>query len=158
MTVFTSNTEDTEKLGRSLSSFLYEKGKKRVFIALRGEMGVGKTAFTRGFCSALEVSGVKSPTYTVVNEYKRGNLPVVHFDMYRIEDEDDLFSIGFYDYLTRDGYALCEWSENIEDEIPDNAIFVTIEKTDKDEGERKRGRHEGICIGRNTVAGCNYRC
>lgn len=137
MTVLTSSTEDTEKLGHALSSFLYEKGEKRVFIALSGEMGVGKTAFTRGFCSALKVSGVKSPTYTVVNEYKRGLLPVFHFDMYRIEDSDDLFSIGFYDYLAKDGYALCEWSENIEGEIPENAIFVKIEKTNNGDNERK---------------------
>ena len=137
MTVFTKSAEQTEKLGHALCSFLYEKGERRAFIALRGEMGVGKTAFTRGFASALDISGVRSPTYTVVNEYRRGALPVFHFDMYRIEDEDDLFSIGFYDYLKKDGYALCEWSENIESELPDDAIFVRIEKTDKDEEERK---------------------
>ena len=100
-------------------------------------MGVGKTAFTRGFASALSLCGVRSPTYTIVNEYRNGRLPVFHFDMYRIEDEDDLTSIGFYDYLEKDGYCICEWSENIISEIPSDAISVTIKKTQKADEERE---------------------
>ena len=137
MIIFTNNTSDTERLGEKLARFLLEKNEKRVFIALKGEMGVGKTAFTRGFGSAFDVIGVRSPTYTVVNEYRNGKLPIFHFDMYRIESEDDLVSIGFYDYLEKDGYSICEWSENIESEIPDNAISVTIKKTENQEDERQ---------------------
>ena len=74
----------------------------------------------------------------MVNEYKTGKVPVFHFDMYRIESEDDLLSIGFEDYLTRDGFALCEWSEHIEDEIPADAIRVTISRTDGADGRSIR--------------------
>ena len=101
-----------------------------------GEMGVGKTAFVRGFCSALGAVGVKSPTYTIVNEYRKGSLPVFHFDMYRVESEDDLISIGYYDYLTQKGFCLCEWSENITEFIPTDALTVTISRSEDDEQHR----------------------
>ena len=124
--------EETEFLGKKLAEWLISNKKTRAFIALYGEMGVGKTAFTRGFASALSCKAVKSPTYTVVNEYRTGILPIFHFDMYRIEGEDDLMSIGFYDYLSKDGYCICEWSENIENELPTDAIFVKIERTEEE--------------------------
>ena len=126
------STEETELLGKKLAEWLATQKRSRAFIALYGEMGVGKTAFTRGFAFAIGCTAVKSPTYTVVNEYRKGSLPIFHFDMYRIEDEDDLMSIGFYDYLMKDGYSLCEWSENIESEIPADAIIVRIERTDEE--------------------------
>ena len=100
-----------------------------------GEMGVGKTAFVRGFASYFGISAVKSPTYTVVNEYL-GKTSIFHFDLYRISDEDDLYSIGYDDYLARRGYILVEWSERIASEIPDGAIFVKISRTANDESER----------------------
>ena len=137
MTFITNSPNETEDIGRRLSEFLFEKGERKAFIALYGDMGVGKTAFTRGFASALSLCGVKSPTYTIVNEYRNGRLHVFHFDMYRIEDEDDLTSIGFYDYLEKDGYCICEWSENIISEIPSDAISVTIKKTQKTDEERE---------------------
>lgn len=127
---------ETEDVGRELACRLLDGGIRRAFIALRGEMGVGKTAFSRGFTSAICKAGVRSPTYTVVNEYRGGPLPVFHFDMYRIEDADDLYSIGFYDYLEGDAYCLCEWSENIEGEIPADAIYVTISRMAGDENTR----------------------
>ena len=136
MNILATNTEKTESTGKELAISLLKNGKKQAFIALFGEMGVGKTAFVRGFCSALGISSVKSPTYTIVNEYVRGSHPVFHFDMYRVGDEDDLVSIGYYDYLARDGFCLCEWSENIVEFIPNEAITVTISKTDGDEDER----------------------
>ena len=136
MNILATNTEKTESSGKELALSLLKKGKNQAFIALFGEMGVGKTAFVRGFCSALGISSVKSPTYTIVNEYVRGSHPVFHFDMYRVGDEDDLVSIGYYDYLARDGFCLCEWSENIVEFIPNEAITVTISKTDGDEDER----------------------
>ena len=121
----THTPEQTERIGEELARKLYTGGTRRCFIALRGEMGVGKTAFVRGFCRALGVTGVRSPTYTVVNEYS-GEVPVFHLDTYRITDGDDLFSVGYDDYLAREGYILCEWSENIEECLPPERITVSI--------------------------------
>ena len=133
--IYISSSEaETEKVGEALAKRLTEKNTPYAFIALFGELGVGKTAFTRGFCRALGITGVHSPTYTVVNSYEEGDVPVFHFDMYRITREDDLLSIGFDDYLARDGYAICEWSENIIPFIPDYAITVTVSRTDGDAG------------------------
>ena len=90
--IFSSaSAEDTEKIGKALAEELLHSGKKSVFIALFGDLGVGKTAFTRGFTSAICDARVKSPTYTVVNEYRGGAVPVFHFDMYRIDGDDDLY-------------------------------------------------------------------
>ena len=133
-TFFTRNTSETEAVGARLAEYLLKNYPKRAFVALFGEMGVGKTAFSRGFCAALGVTETRSPTYTIVNEYLKGQYPVFHFDMYRIDSEDDLWSIGFEDYLRRDGYALSEWSENIEGELPCDAIRVYIARTDTGDG------------------------
>ena len=136
MTYFTKSAQETEAVGAELARIIDESGAKRVFIAMRGEMGVGKTAFTRGLASYFDITGVKSPTYTIVNEYK-GKRRIFHYDMYRVASEDDLYSTGYDDYLERDGITVAEWSENIEEFIPDNAIFVTISRTpDLDEGRR----------------------
>ena len=132
--VFTTSTEETEEIGRSLALNLIGIGKNTAFVALYGDLGVGKTAFVRGFTSALcENARVKSPTYTVVNEYRGGRVPIFHFDMYRIESDDDLYSTGFYDYID-EGIILSEWSENIPFALPRERIDVTIEK----DGEDKR--------------------
>ncbi len=125
MVHFTNSAEETEAVGRGLAAFLEEKGIKRAAVAFRGELGVGKTAFTRGFASHFGISGVKSPTYTIVNEY-RGRARIFHFDMYRIDSADDLYSIGYDEYIEADGYSIIEWSENIEGELPENTVFVTI--------------------------------
>ncbi len=121
----TKSAEETEAVGEELARLLEENGIKRSAIAFRGELGVGKTAFTRGFASHFGISGVKSPTYTIVNEY-RGKARIFHFDMYRIESTDDLYSIGYDEYIESDGYSIIEWSENIEEELPENTVFVTI--------------------------------
>ena len=135
--IFATNTaEETENIGFRLAKSLDTGGHKSAFIALRGEMGVGKTAFTRGFASYFGISNVKSPTYTVVNEY-RGKKDVFHFDMYRIDGEDDLYSIGYDDYVDRDGYIIVEWSENIEDMIPSDRITVTIMRDSDGDDLRK---------------------
>ena len=127
-----ATTEETEQIGRALAEELLQSGKKSAFIALYGDLGVGKTAFTRGFVSAIcPAARGKSPTYTVANEYRGGILPVFHFDMYRIDGEDDLYSTGFYDYLDS-GYLLSEWSENIPFALPKERIAVTIEKSGVD--------------------------
>ncbi len=132
----TASFEETEALGEALARALSAAAARRAFIAYQGELGVGKTAFTRGFCRvAAPRAAVKSPTYTIVNEYRGGPLPVFHFDMYRIEDEDDLYSIGYTDYIEKDGYMLVEWSENIASSLPKDAIRVQILRG---EGENER--------------------
>jgi tRNA threonylcarbamoyladenosine biosynthesis protein TsaE len=136
MIYITKCAEQTEEVGASLARELDTRDVARAFIAMRGEMGVGKTAFVRGFASYFDIGGVKSPTYTVVNEH-RGRKNVYHFDMYRIEDEDDLYSIGFDEYLEKDGFIIVEWSENIEDLLPSDAILVTISRTPESPDHRK---------------------
>ena len=136
----TRSTEETERLGKELAEELLACGKRRAFLSLEGEMGVGKTAFARGFAEALGITGVHSPTYTVVNEHRGSPLPLFHFDLYRLSDEDELYAIGFDDYLARDGYALCEWSERAGDLLPDDRITVRILRIAEDENARD------ICI------------
>lgn len=146
MTEITRSPEETEAVGAALARRLEEEKITRAFIAMRGEMGVGKTAFTRGFASHFGISGVKSPTYTIVNEY-RGRVRLFHFDMYRITDGDDLYSIGYDEYVEAEGYCIAEWSENIENEIPPDAIFVTISRIESDtEGRRIEIDYENTCI------------
>lgn len=131
-----TSAEETEKIGNALANALLAEGKTAAFIALFGDLGVGKTAFTRGFTAAIAPAArVKSPTYTIVNEYRGGKVPVFHFDMYRIDGDDDLYSTGFYDYMDT-GYLLTEWSENIPFALPQDRINVTIEKTDNGDGRR----------------------
>ena len=130
-TVLTNSPEETEKLGALLASEIYEDADLPRFVALYGDLGVGKTAFVRGFTSVLAPNAtVKSPTFALVNEYRADKARIYHFDMYRIADEDDLYSIGFYDYIEGDAMCLCEWSENIPYAIPKHHVTVTISKTD----------------------------
>ena len=145
MIYLTKSPAETEAIGAALASSLEERGLKRAFIAMRGEMGVGKTAFTRGFASHFGINGIKSPTYTIVNEHV-GRVKIFHFDMYRITDGDDLYSIGYDDYIEADGYCIAEWSENIEKEIPEDAIFVTISRVDGDTEGRRIEIDENSCI------------
>ena len=113
--------QDTERIAQEIASTL--SGNE--VIALKGGLGVGKTTFTRGLVSAFGVdSGVHSPTFAIVNEY-HGTVPVYHFDMYRVSDEDDLYSTGFYDYLGN-GLLIIEWSENIREFLPDDAITIEL--------------------------------
>ena len=136
MIYYTDCDLETERVGATLADMLERDGVRRGFIAIRGEMGVGKTAFTRGFASHFGIKGVKSPTYTVVNEYS-GRARIYHFDMYRITDGDDLYSIGYDDYVESEGYIIAEWSENIEDFIPEGAIYVTISRMPEGDTKRK---------------------
>lgn len=136
---------ETEALGARLARHLADAGVTRAFVAFYGEMGVGKTAFVRGFATALGARATRSPTYTVVNEYRTEGLPVFHFDLYRIADADELYAIGFEDYLAREGYCLCEWSENGEGELPEDRISVTISRMAEDE-ESRRILMEGVTL------------
>ena len=136
--ILTHSTEETESFGASLAEAIEEDSSLPRFIALYGDLGVGKTAFVRGFTSIFAKSArVKSPTFALVNEYRGDTLSVFHFDMYRIEDEDELYSIGFYDYQDRNGICLTEWSENIEYALPERYFSVKIEKCEGDTELRK---------------------
>lgn len=120
---------ETEEIGRALAEQMLASPAIPPFVALYGDLGVGKTAFVRGFASAIAPEArVKSPTFALVHEYKGKSTTVFHFDMYRITGEDDLYSIGFYDYLDRRGICLTEWSENIEFALPENYVRVEIQK------------------------------
>ena len=123
------NAEETELAGEQLCRALLLSGKRRAYVALYGEMGVGKTAFARGFGRVLGVTDVKSPTYTVVSEHRGDPVPLFHFDFYRLADEDDLYSVGYDDYLRREGYILTEWSERIPGVVPADAVTVRLERT-----------------------------
>jgi len=113
---------ETEDLGRRLAAVLAPGA----VVAFRGGLGMGKTAFTRGLAQGLGYEGrVTSPTFTIVNEYE-GSPPLFHFDMYRLEDEEDLFDIGWEDYLTRGGICAVEWSERVSRALPPETITVTI--------------------------------
>lgn len=131
----TKSVEETEIIGRELGLALDKS--EPCFIAMYGDLGVGKTAFVRGLASVLAPNGrVKSPTYTVVNKYDGEVLPLYHLDVYRINDEDELYSIGFDDYVNT-GICVVEWSENIPESIPTDAIKVLIEKTGENFEARK---------------------
>ena len=131
----TASVEETEMVGRELALGL--SNSEPAFIAMYGDLGVGKTAFVRGLASVLAPTArVKSPTYTVVNKYEGVALPLYHLDVYRIADEDELYSIGFDDYVNT-GICVVEWSENIPDSIPRDAISVKIEKEGENFEKRK---------------------
>ena len=138
--IITSSPEQTEDVGLSLAKELENDPSMPPFIALYGDLGVGKTAFVRGFARVFSPNAlVRSPTFALVNEYPtKVTRRLFHFDMYRITDEDDLYSIGYYDYLDDGSVCLVEWSENIPYAIPDEHIRVEIIKTDLDRpNERK---------------------
>ncbi len=134
--IYTASVEQTEAFGAELGEMI-KKGEAPEFIALYGDLGVGKTAFVRGFVGAFSANAlVRSPTFALVNEYPTAGRSIFHFDMYRIADEDDLYSIGYYDYI-ENGICLVEWSENIPFALPDSYLKVTIEK-DSFENENSR--------------------
>ena len=135
--IYRLNTDkETEDFGRKLAETLTKRGIKRAYIAMKGEMGVGKTVFTRGFASHFGITGVKSPTYTIVNEHRAGTTRIYHFDLYRIGDADDLESIGYHEYVESDAYCIVEWSERVPEYIPDDAITVEIKRVSEDENLR----------------------
>ena len=128
-----TSPEMTEAAGADLArTLLSERSGELFFVCLTGGLGAGKTAFVRGFSSVLsQGSRVKSPTYTVVNEYLRGPVPLYHFDLYRLEDSDDgLDSIGF-DHYTESGHCILEWSEFLPSR-PEGAVEVCIKKRGED--------------------------
>lgn len=127
---YVSHSEaETEALGRRLAAVLAPGA----VVAYRGDLGMGKTAFTRGLARGLGYEGrVTSPTFTIVNEYEGGRLPLFHFDMYRLGSSDELFDIGWEDYLNRGGVCAVEWSENVSDALEEDAISVEICRGESD--------------------------
>ena len=125
----THSPAETEALGARLADAL-DAGR---VVAFTGDLGAGKTAFVSGMARALGVEErVTSPTFTIVNEYEGGRLPLFHFDMYRLEDAGDLFDIGWEDYLDRGGVCALEWSERVEEALPEDAVRVSIVRGDGD--------------------------
>ena len=123
MDYITNSEEETEALG----VWLAEKLEPGTGIAFTGDLGAGKTAFTRGLARGLGIADrVASPTFTIVNEYEGGRLPLFHFDMYRLGSSDELFDIGWEDYLARGGVCAVEWSENVAGALEEGAILVDI--------------------------------
>ena len=136
---FSHHVTETEALGEQLG----EQLRGGSVVAYFGDLGAGKTAFTRGLARGLGCTGrVTSPTFTIVNEHE-GQIPLFHFDMYRLSDSDELFDIGWEDYLVRGGVCAVEWSERIEDALPPDAITVTIQRCPEDD-EWRRITVEGV--------------
>ena len=133
MEYITHSPAETEAVGEALAKTL----RPGTVLAFRGDLGAGKTAFTRGLGRGLGCTErVTSPTYTIVNEYTSGRLPLFHFDMYRLRSSEDLFDIGWEDYLERGGVCAVEWSENVADAMPEGTVYVTIERAPEGENAR----------------------
>ena len=129
MEFVTNSEQETEELGARLAERL-EPG---AVIAFTGDLGAGKTAFTRGLARGLGISDrVTSPTFTIVNEYEGGRLPLFHFDMYRLGSSDELFDIGWEDYLARGGVCAVEGSENVSDALEEGSVLVEIRRGARD--------------------------
>ncbi len=121
----TYNEEETKRIG-------YELGRRAQageVYCLKGDLGTGKTVFTKGFAEGLGITEhITSPTFTIINEYREGRIPLYHFDVYRIGDSDEMYDIGYEEYIDGDGICLIEWAELIEDIIPKDAKWIVIEK------------------------------
>ena len=125
MQITTHSADETQALGKKLAESL----RPGDVIAYFGDLGAGKTAFTRGLAQGLGITDpVTSPTYTIVNEYLSGRIPLFHFDMYRLSSSDELFDIGWEDYVNRGSVCAVEWSENVEDAFYGDEVVVRFEK------------------------------
>lgn len=128
----TGSPAETEALGERLAQSL----RPGTVLAYTGDLGAGKTAFTRGLARGLGIAArVTSPTFTIVNEYEGGRMPLFHFDLYRLSGPEELYDIGWEDYLARDGLLAVEWSENMEDALEQDCVRVDIRRLD---GENER--------------------
>lgn len=140
--VYESNTpQETFELGKRLGA----EAKPGQVYCLDGDLGVGKTVFTQGFARGLGITGpVNSPTFTIVQQYEEGRLPLYHFDVYRIGDISEMDEIGYEDCFYGSGVSLIEWSELIEELLPERAVHVTIEKDLEQGFDFRRIRVEGL--------------
>ena len=138
MTIYTKNEAETEQAGAELAKTLPDGA----VVALYGDLGAGKTAFVRGMARGMGITArVSSPTFTIVNEYL-GARELYHFDMYRLGSSDELFDIGWEDYLRRGGVCAVEWSENVADAFEGDEITVRIEKLGDEERKITIGEGE----------------
>ncbi|MCQ2442064.1 MAG: tRNA (adenosine(37)-N6)-threonylcarbamoyltransferase complex ATPase subunit type 1 TsaE [Oscillospiraceae bacterium] len=129
MQYLTNSPQETEALGEALAKDLTPGS----VIAYTGDLGAGKTAFTRGLARGLGVTErVTSPTFTIVNEYEGGRMPLFHFDMYRLGSSDELYDIGWEDYLSRGGVCAVEWSEIVDDALETDTIHIDIRRGSQD--------------------------
>ena len=125
MQIESFSEKDTFELGRKIG----EKAGPGQIYTLDGDLGVGKTVFTKGLAWGLGIrEPVNSPTFTIVQEYRDGRLPLYHFDVYRIEDPEEMEEIGYDDYFFGEGVCLIEWAEKIRELLPEKVIRITIEK------------------------------
>lgn len=130
MEYISKSVTDTEKIAEEIAKNV----KSGDSVALFGGLGMGKTAFTRGFAKGLGFMGeVSSPTFAIINEYRGGKLHIYHFDMYRIESFDDLYSTNYFEYLDMGGVVITEWSENIENALPEEYIRIEFERLSDNE-------------------------
>lgn len=153
-----SSAQQTMQIGEALGSLLHVGD----VVCLTGDLGTGKTAFTKGIASAMGVEEhITSPTFTIVNEYET-KLPLYHFDVYRIADPDEMYDIGFEEYLYGDGVVVIEWAELIADILPNERIWVTIDKrldlgvdvreiTIKFDGEKYAGYADKLSVLANKI-------
>ncbi len=122
---YSASEQETEALGEALVSRL----SPGAVVAFTGDLGAGKTAFVRGMARGLDITQrVTSPTFTIVNEYEGGRLPLFHFDLYRLGSSDELFDIGWEDFLRRGGICAVEWSENVTDALEPDTVFIDIRR------------------------------
>ncbi|MDO4516093.1 MAG: tRNA (adenosine(37)-N6)-threonylcarbamoyltransferase complex ATPase subunit type 1 TsaE [Bacillota bacterium] len=127
---YSASVEETEALGEALVRKLTPGS----VVAFTGDLGAGKTAFVRGMARGLGITQrVTSPTFTIVNEYEGGTLPLFHFDMYRLGSSEELFDIGWEDFLSRGGICAVEWSENIQDALEPDTIYIDIRRGQRDD-------------------------
>jgi len=124
MVIYTKSERETRELGRKLAEYL----RPGTVLALYGDLGAGKTALVRGLAEGMGLKArVTSPTFTIVNEYQ-GEMPLFHFDMYRLSGSEELFEIGWEDYLSRGGVIAVEWSENVEDAFDEGVVRIRLER------------------------------
>ena len=122
-TIVLKNIGDTERLGKELADGLAPN----TVIALIGDLGTGKTALTKAIARGLGITGaITSPPFTILQEYDEGRLPLYHFDVYRVSDEEELFEIGFEEYFTKGGVCLIEWADLVEDLLPDGTVTIRL--------------------------------
>ena len=125
---YSSSQNETEQIAYNIA----RKLKKGSVVAMFGGLGMGKTCFVRGLARGLEIDcDVSSPTFAIVNEYRGSKNSLFHFDMYRVDSWDSLYSTGFFEFLDENEYMAIEWSENIENALPKDSVFVTFERTDE---------------------------
>ena len=132
MTYISKSEQETERIGSEFAASL----PGGTVVAMYGDLGAGKTAFVRGMAQGLGITQrVTSPTFTIVNEYEGGRLPLFHFDMYRLHSAEELFDIGWEDFLSRGGICAVEWSENIQEALEPGTVYVDIRRG---QGEQER--------------------